>query len=193
MTNSVSQLFYSSKRNSVSWCNFWVVLCRTRVWTLWSLGSLPTQHTVWCCGWFDSVSSHRSGSPCWCPQQHLHWEMNSGGDKPSWITVGNWRHSFKPPHPSSLRYIYPFQKAWQRVGGVRIPSPSIPTCLGSQSHECASVEPLTPLWMWKWGEVSQPQLQRLAPELSLDLWLMLSAPAAFNSIPGVLSTGHHHQ
>lgn len=41
--------------------------------------------------------------------------------------------------------------------------------------------------------VSQPQPQRSAPELSLCLWLMLSAPAAFNSIPGVLSTGHHHQ
>lgn len=39
--------------------------------------------------------------------------------------------------------------------------------------------------------VSQPQLQRLTPELSLYVWLMFLALEDFNSIPGVLTTGHH--
>lgn len=41
--------------------------------------------------------------------------------------------------------------------------------------------------------VSQSQLQRLTPELSLYVWLMLLALEAFNSVPGVLTAGHHHQ
>lgn len=214
MTNSVSQLFYPSKGNSVSctWCNFWSCFLQDQGLHLMAFVGpfqLSTQYdsvvglalyfhtdlvltiSLVVQGWFDSIFSHRSGShhlpggthssTCtgrWIQgETNLHELLWATTDTPSnlsmhlisnvlilsWKPGRGWEESVfqGSPHAWPLSpmdvQLLSQNSSLQCKNGVRLRWPP------------SSVQTLTP--PSSTGVVSQSQLQRLTPKLSLCLWL----------------------